>query len=197
MARDHVGFDHEALLTRIGECCMDEHGSELAEHGAQTVEQLLMAHFHAHGVPAASVLNGVAQPLPRCPQWPCRLCGLAFSWFEIRWYFQNIAQEIAAGVRLMVAERLPERDRRRIQLEQEADALIAGLFSRPLLLANPNGRPSLGLARATAQHLRAGSFTHSEIGRLMGVTTEAAQMRCWSEDMRSVVPFHEELAIAS
>jgi hypothetical protein len=197
MARDHVGFDHQALLTSIFQRCVNEYGSALAAREPEAVEQFLITHFHEHGVPAASVLNGVPQPMRRCPRWPCQLCGLAFSWFEIRWYFQNISQAEAAGNRLIAAEALPEHDPRRLRLEQEADQLIAGLFSRPLLLENPSGRPSLGLARATAQHLRVGGFTHGAIGKLMGITTAAAAMRCWSEDVRSVVPFHEELAIAS
>jgi hypothetical protein len=194
MTRDHVGFDPERLVSRILECCLAEHVSKLAAHDTETLERVLTDHVGDHGVPASVEVNGVLQPMRRCPAWPCRLCGLAFARFEIFWYFQNIAQAEWAEVRLIEAEDLPEGDPRRLRLEREAELLIRGLFSRPLLLENPNGRPSLVLANAVAQHLRSGGYPHSRIAKFMDVTIGAAEMRCRSADVRSVVPYHEPLA---
>jgi DNA-directed RNA polymerase specialized sigma24 family protein len=49
----------------------------------------------------------------------------------------------------------------------------------------------LGLARAIAQHLRSGGFSYSQIAKLMGISAGAAEMRCRSGDMRSVVTYEE------
>src|SRR5688572_27880930 len=123
MTRDHVGFDHEALIDRLFKCCVEEFGSKLAAHDAQTVERFLTDHVSAHGGPALYEVGGVDQLGQRCSDWPCRLSGLAYAWFDLTWYFEIASQADEAEARLVAAEGLPATDPRRLRREREADKL--------------------------------------------------------------------------